>query len=69
MTAQTKEEHAMTTTTRRAALTALASLPALGPGAAAKPDASAESENIITTAEQWAAMDFRAPEDRRDAHL
>jgi hypothetical protein len=48
----------MTASTRRAALTALASLPTLGlKGAGAKPEASAESEKI-TTAEQWAAMDF-----------
>jgi hypothetical protein len=48
----------MTAQTRRAALGALASLPALGlTGAAAKPDASAGSEKIAT-AEQWAAMNF-----------
>jgi hypothetical protein len=48
----------MTASTRRAALGALASFSALGlTGAAAKPDASAESEKIAT-AEQWAAMNF-----------
>jgi len=49
----------MTTPTRRAALTALASASALAiPAiAVAKPDAPAESEKI-TTAEQWAAMNF-----------
>jgi hypothetical protein len=49
----------MTASTRRAALGALASASALGlTGAAAKLAGSAGSQRDLTTAEQWAAMNF-----------